>query len=224
MLLEAGADATAIDWEGLSALMLAARHDKPLVMEYLITHCHLPCHHTDALGRDVLMHAAACGAEEAVALLLQHKAEWGVQLCVHDKEGFGVVEHACMGGSKGVLQLLSDAGVPFHTDACDSAQSLTCSGNVGSSQQRYDPNNQDTSSLPSTKQELKQTSSSSELGGPKARHQPAAASCSNRPGLLYLACHKGNIDTVAWLLERGIGRGLTSCTIIKCVGVMMKTM
>uniref|UniRef100_A0A383WGM4 Uncharacterized protein n=1 Tax=Tetradesmus obliquus TaxID=3088 RepID=A0A383WGM4_TETOB len=204
-LCAAGADPAAASARGVTALLLAAKHNRAAVVQHLATQCGCSCSQADSSGTSPLMAAAAGAAREVVALLLQHSQQWGVQLAAVDAAGDGAVVYAARGGDAEVLQMLAAAGLPL------TAQ-WPCWGAANASKQQNAP----TPACQPTAAGLAHAAPAVQptpLMPGAAQRGCCPAPCGVLAGLcldggdalMYVAAAAGSVGVVAWLLQQGIG-------------------
>jgi ankyrin repeat protein len=102
ILLEAGADANAVDREGETALMKASGHGLKDTVKILIVH-HADLNLKDAKGRTALMYASAGHRSDAVPLLLENGADPNAR----DAEGMSALDMADKSSNLGAIAMLS---------------------------------------------------------------------------------------------------------------------
>jgi ankyrin repeat protein len=197
-LCTAGADPAAASAKGVTALLLAAKHNRAAVVQHMVTQCSCSCSQADSNGTTPLMAAAGAAARDVVVLLLQHVEQWGVQLAAEDAAGDGAVAYAARGGDAEVLQMLAAAGLSLTAQWPRHLQSSTARG--------------------CTQQGA---ACSADLAGaaaaasqPPGCMKPPACSSSvlnsvcldGSDALMNIAAGAGSVGVVAWLLQQGVGK------------------
>jgi ankyrin repeat protein len=188
-----------------TALLLAAKHNSAAVVQHLATQCGCSCSQADSSGTSPLMAAAAAAARDVVALLLQHRQQWGVQLAAKDAAGNGAVVYAARGGDAEVLQMLAAAGLPLSADwpgltaaRAGMQQNAACLA--------YQPCAADlASSATSTQPASMINHPARDSCLPTAASVLAGMCLDGGDALMHVAAGAGSVGVVTWLLQQGIG-------------------
>ena len=102
---ETGLTCTVNEVFNVDALMIAASHNQPATVTWLLARGITPSRRDDA-GRDALMHACLKGAKEAAQLLLSPSVQPPLDIGSKDLKGFDYFAQACIGGNLELVELL----------------------------------------------------------------------------------------------------------------------
>ena len=106
MLIDSGANVKVIDWQGITALMVAAQYVYTTEIAQLLIAAHADVNARDSYGITALMYAARCGRTEIAQLLIDAKADVNAK----DYQGKTALMRAAEHGHTEIAQFLRDAG------------------------------------------------------------------------------------------------------------------
>jgi ankyrin repeat protein len=119
-LVAAGADPTHHTTTGVTALMMACRHDRLEAARYLLQDAKLDLGQVDEHGASAITHAATGGAAQTLTFLLQATQSVNTNLATQsDAQGMTPLHHACLSGSIDCVTALISCGVVTADWTCD---------------------------------------------------------------------------------------------------------